>query len=77
MTTEGHQQGEQAGRGRDPLGRTGPGGEGVDEGSDVTIPDQADPKRTQQIEQELRRRGADRSRRIEELEYIDRLLKQF
>jgi uncharacterized protein (TIGR02302 family) len=74
---EGHQQGEQVGRGRDPLGRTGPGGEGVDEGSDVTIPDQADPKRTQQIEQELRRRGADRSRRIEELEYIDRLLKQF
>jgi hypothetical protein len=75
---EGRQQaGQQAGRGRDPLGRTGPGGEGVDEGNDVTIPEQADPKRTQQIEQELRRRGADRSRRIEELEYIDRLLKQF
>ncbi len=73
----GQKQAGQSGRGRDPLGRTGPGGEGVDEGSDVTIPDQADPKRTQQIEQELRRRGADRSRRIEELEYIDRLLKQF
>ncbi|HJS87640.1 MAG TPA: DUF4175 family protein [Acetobacteraceae bacterium] len=74
---DGQQQAGQVGRGRDPLGRTGPGGEGVDEGSDVTIPDQGDPKRTQQIEQELRRRGADRSRRIEELEYIERLLKQF
>ncbi len=65
---DGQRQAGQVGRGRDPLGRTGPGGEGVDEGNDVTIPDQADPKRTQQIEQELRRRGADRSRRIEELE---------
>jgi hypothetical protein len=76
--TEGSQkQAGQSGRGLDPLGRSGPGGEGVDEGDDVTIPDQASPKRTQEIEQELRRRGGDRSRRIEELEYIDRLLKQF
>ncbi len=76
-TEGGRRQAGQSGRGQDPLGRTGPGGEGVDEGSDVTIPDQAGPKRTQEIEQELRRRGADRSRRVEELEYIDRLLKQF
>ncbi|MEO8715297.1 MAG: DUF4175 family protein [Acetobacteraceae bacterium] len=65
------------GRGRDPLGRqVGPGGENVDE-SDVTVPDQAGPHKTEAIEQELRRRGADRTRRREELDYIDRLLKQF
>jgi uncharacterized protein (TIGR02302 family) len=76
-TEGGRRQAGQSGRGRDPLGRIGPGGEGVDEGSDVTIPDQAEHKQTQEIEQELRRRGADRTRRMEELEYIDRLLKQF
>ncbi len=71
-------QAGQPGRGRDPLGRRiGPDGDGFDESSDVTVPDQAGPKRTQEIEQELRRRGADRTRRREELDYIDRLLKQF
>ncbi len=69
---------DQAGRGQDPLGRQiGPGGEGVDEGNDVSVPDQGGPKQTQAIEQELRRRGADRTRRRDELDYIDRLLKQF
>jgi uncharacterized protein (TIGR02302 family) len=75
---DGQMQAGQSGRGRDPLGRRiGPGGEGFDESSDVTVPDQASPKRTEAIEQELRRRGADRTRRREELDYIDRLLKQF
>ncbi|MEO9190599.1 MAG: DUF4175 family protein [Acetobacteraceae bacterium] len=67
----------QGGRGRDPLGRQiGPGGQEVDE-SDVTVPDRAGPQRSEVIEQELRRRGADRARPREELDYIDRLLKQF
>ena len=67
----------QGGRGRDPLGRQiGPGGQEVDE-SDVTVPDRAGPRKSEQIEEELRRRGAERTRPREELDYIDRLLKQF
>ncbi len=68
----------QAGRGRDPLGRRyGQGGNGVDESNDVTVPDHGERKRTEEIEQELRRRGADLTRPQEELDYINRLLKQF
>jgi cellobiose-specific phosphotransferase system component IIA len=66
------------GRGRDPLGRrAGPGGNGMDEADDVTVPDKAGPKRTEEIEQELRRRDGQRTRPREELDYIERLLKQF
>ncbi|HEY6434507.1 MAG TPA: DUF4175 family protein, partial [Acetobacteraceae bacterium] len=66
-----------AGR-RDPLGRRfGEGHNGADETDDVTVPDQAARQRAQEIEQTLRERGADRSRPQEELNYINRLLKQF
>ncbi len=66
-----------AGR-RDPLGRRfGEGHNGADETDDVTVPDQAARQRAQEIEQTLRERGADRSRPQEELDYINRLLKQF
>lgn len=74
--TDGQEFG-QRGRGRDPLGRQiGPGGQEVDDG-EVTVPDQAAPHRSEAIEEELRRRGAERTRPKEELDYIDRLLKQF
>ncbi len=66
------------GVGRDPLGRRyGDGASGADESSDVAIPDKRERDRTQAIEEELRRRDAQRSRPQEELDYIGRLLKQF
>ncbi|MGA9013350.1 MAG: DUF4175 family protein [Acetobacteraceae bacterium] len=64
--------------GRDPLGRRyGQGSSGADESADVTVPEERERQRTQAIEEELRRRGADRMRPQMELDYIDRLLKQF
>jgi uncharacterized protein (TIGR02302 family) len=62
-------------RGRDPLGRMNQGS-GVDSG-DVHVPEEAERKRSQAIQEELRRRGAERERPREELDYIDRLLRQF
>ena len=65
-------------RGRDPLGRRlGQGSSGADESSDVQIPEKREWQRTREIEQELRNRGAQRTRPQEELDYIQRLLKQF
>ena len=62
-------------RGRDPLGRTNQGN-GLDSG-DVRVPEEAERKRSQVIQEELRRRGADRERPQQELDYINRLLRQF
>jgi uncharacterized protein (TIGR02302 family) len=62
--------------GQDPLGRTagnragGPGGE-------LRIPDASVMQHTRDILQELRRRAGQQGRPKEELDYIDRLLKQF
>ncbi len=65
-------------RGRDPLGRqTGNGTAGEDEGDDVTVPEERERQKTMAIQEELRRRGAERGRPQPELDYIDRLLKQF
>jgi len=62
----------------DPLGRQyGEGGSGADEGDDVTIPEQRAHQRTREIENELRRRDADRERPQQELDYYRRLLKGF
>lgn len=64
--------------GRDPLGRRyGQGSSGADESADVTVPEERERQRTQAIQEELRRRGAERLRPQMELDYIDRLLKQF
>ena len=63
---------------RDPLGRQyGEGGSGADEGNDVAIPEQREQQRTRAIEDELRRRDAQRERPPEELDYYGRLLKGF
>jgi uncharacterized protein (TIGR02302 family) len=65
-------------RGRDPLGRSQANGtSGLDETGDVTVPEEQERLRSQAIQQELRRRGAERERPQPELDYIDRLLKQF
>ncbi len=63
---------------RDPLGRpTRDGTSGRADGGDVHVPDQMEQARTRDIQTELRRRGADRTRPAEELDYINRLLKAF
>jgi uncharacterized protein (TIGR02302 family) len=65
-------------RGRDPLGRRyGQGSSGADESADVAVPEERERQRTQAIQEELRRREGQRSRPQDELDYIDRLLKQF
>jgi len=63
---------------RDPLGRlTQDGGHGISDGDDVHVPEQAEQARSRDLQDELRRRGADRARPQDELDYIGRLLKPF
>ena len=70
------QTGVQPGQGRDPLGRRwGSGNREAVEG--VQIPDKADIQRAREILQELRRRRGERERKVDELQYIDRLLRRF
>lgn len=63
----------------DPLGRDPSGGQGSEttEGRGVTIPDQSETMRSREILNELRRRSGDRSRPQFELDYIERLMRQF
>ncbi len=66
------------GEGRDPLGRQlGQGTAGADDSGDVQVPEEMERQRTQNLQQELRRRGGERFRQQQELEYIERLLRQF
>jgi hypothetical protein len=60
----------------DPLGRTA-GGQGPNFGAGVKVPDQSTLARARAILQELRRRAAEQGRPKQELDYIDRLLKEF
>jgi uncharacterized protein (TIGR02302 family) len=65
-------------RGRDPLGRSaGNGTSGSDESGDTTVPEERERQRTLAIQEELRRREAEKGRPQPELDYIERLLKQF
>ena len=43
----------------------------------MTVPEERERQHTRAIEEELRRRDAERTRPQPELDYIDRLLKQF
>jgi hypothetical protein len=75
---DGQDQAQEQGQGRDPLGRrnreaTG----GQDNASDTRVPDEAELLKTRRIQEELRRRGAERERPPAELDYIDRLLRRF
>ncbi len=70
------QLGAQPGRGRDPFGRR-PGSAGLEALEGVEIPDQMELRRSREILDELRRRRGERRRPALELEYIDRLLRQF
>ncbi|HEX4302713.1 MAG TPA: DUF4175 family protein [Rhizomicrobium sp.] len=67
-------QGQEDGDESDPLGRTRNGGS---LGSGVKVPDASQMERARSILMELRRRAAQRGRPQQELDYIDRLLKQF
>jgi hypothetical protein len=68
---------------RDPLGRAlngnGSGNPygGGSEDAEIAMPSRPDHQRTRAIMDELRRRGADRQRPRQELDYINRLLDQF
>lgn len=88
----GNQDGQRAGRAegngppsgrpsgrRDPLGRRlheEGSGQNADE-SGVRVPDQMEQARAHAIQEELRRREAEKSRPQPELDYIERLLRQF
>jgi uncharacterized protein (TIGR02302 family) len=61
--------------GRDPLGRTNQGNSPDNAGA--AVPEERERQRTQAIQEELRRRGAEQERPRQELDYIDRLLKRF
>ncbi len=73
-----HTPGQGDSTGRDPLGRqTGNGTSGMDENGDVTVPEDRERLKALAIQEELRRREAEKTRPQPELDYIERLLKQF
>ncbi len=75
---QGQDQAQSQGEGRDPLGRRSRDVNGnADNGADTRVPEEAEMLRTRKLQDELRRRGAERERPPEELDYIDRLLKRF
>ncbi|HSC17508.1 MAG TPA: DUF4175 family protein [Rhizomicrobium sp.] len=74
MQQQGVREGE--GENNDPLGREN-GGRGPSYGDQVKVPDKSTLERARNILKELRRRAEERGRPKEELDYIDRLLKQF
>jgi uncharacterized protein (TIGR02302 family) len=74
MKQMGQDQGKQGDE--DPLGRK-QGANGSALGGDVKVPTQSELQRARDILQELRRRAGERGRPQQELDYIDRLLRQF
>jgi len=67
----------QGGRKKDPFGRQVDGNGTIADDPTLRVPDEMEQGRSRAIQEELRRRGADRQRPQEELNYIDRLLKPF
>jgi hypothetical protein len=65
------------GHSHDPFGRSVDGNGGAGEDPKLRVPDQMEQARSRAIQDELRRRDADRARRQQELDYIERLLKPF
>ncbi len=62
---------------KDPFGRQVDGNGQTADDPDLRVPDAMEQGRSRAIQDELRRRGADRARPKNELDYIDRLLKPF
>lgn len=70
--------GQRDGQPRDPLGRPqGQGTNGSLDDGDVVVPEQMEQARTRELQDELRRRAGELTRPRDELDYIERLLKQF
>ena len=70
-------QGQQGQQGNDdPLGRA-VGSKGGLDGGNVKIPDQSELARARSILEELRKRASEQGRPKQELDYIDRLLREF
>jgi uncharacterized protein (TIGR02302 family) len=65
-----------ADQGTDPLGRPLPN-HGLSDDSSVRVPDEIDAQRARRIIEELRKRFGDMGRPQEELDYIERLLKDY
>ncbi|MEQ8823012.1 MAG: TIGR02302 family protein [Filomicrobium sp.] len=59
---------------RDPLGRP-QRSQGPDQGTSVKVPDEIDTQRARELLNELRRRLGEAQRPVEELEYLERLLR--
>jgi uncharacterized protein (TIGR02302 family) len=74
MQQNGQQQDENGSD--DPLGREN-GGRGPSFGDQTKVPDKSQLERARNILKELRHRAEERGRPKEELDYIDRLLRQF
>ena len=71
-------QGQRPPRNRDPFGRRrGDRASGEFDDGAVKIPDGQEIRRSREILDELRVRSSDRARPVLELEYIERLLRQF
>jgi uncharacterized protein (TIGR02302 family) len=68
---------DQDGHSHDPFGRSVDGNGGAGEDPNLHVPDQMEEARSRAIQDELRRRDADRQRRQQEREYIERLLNPF
>ncbi|WP_376099631.1 DUF4175 family protein [Roseomonas sp. CCTCC AB2023176] len=75
---EGQDRMAELGEGRDPLGRRLREANGSnEEGGDTRVPDEAEQLRTRRLQDELRRRSAERERPAGELDYIERLLPRY
>jgi|HubBroStandDraft_6_1064221.scaffolds.fasta_scaffold45047_2 uncharacterized protein (TIGR02302 family) len=75
MKSNGQGQNEQPGS-DDPLGRAEGSRGGID-GGNVKLPDQSELARARSILEELRKRASEQGRSKQELDYIDRLLREF
>ena len=75
MKQAGQGQNGQSEEGEDPLGRSNGANGGV--GGDTRLPAASEIQRARQILEELRRRAAQPGRSKQELDYIDRLLREF
>ncbi len=70
------QEGRRDGEERDPLGRA-QAGNGAQIGDSVKVPEERDLQRAREILEELRRRASELNRSVEELDYLERLLRRF
>jgi hypothetical protein len=76
MKNNGQARGDTSGT-DDPLGRVSGSHSSAADGANVKIPDQSELARARSILEELRKRASEQGRPKQELDYIDRLLREF